>query len=137
MFCHCVYKRKGRVSVKKQRSSWEACGVALENVRQPARLLRAEAVHLDCILLTAMEVVRFPRGTVAVAVVADSYGTAEEAGGSAEVAGAGVGDVVIATDWLFGWEGYWARGCAAHDAVSAVCLVCNTGVGTWANHVGA
>lgn len=75
--------------------------------------------------------------TVAVAVVADSYGAAEEAGGPAEVAGAGVSDVVIATNCLLRQHGYWARGCAAHDAVGAVGLVSHTGVGTWTHHVGA
>lgn len=40
--------------------------------------------------------------TVAVAIVADSNGASEEAGGPAEVAGAGVSDVVIAADCLLG-----------------------------------
>lgn len=57
-------------------------------------------VHLDCVLLTAFEILRFPRRIAALAVVADSYGVAEEAGGAAEVAGAAVSDVVVATDWL-------------------------------------
>lgn len=75
--------------------------------------------------------------TVAVAVVADSYGAAKEAGGPAEVAGAGVSDVVIATDCLLRWHGDWARSCAAHDTVSAVGLISHTGVSTWTHHVGA
>lgn len=71
------------------------------------------------------------------AVVADSYGAAKEAGGPAKVAGAGVSDVVIATDRLLRRHGYWARSCAAHDTVSTVGLVRHTGVGTWAHHIGA
>lgn len=94
-------------------------------------------VSLDCVFLTAFRIVGSPWGVVAVAVVADSYGAAEEAGGPAEVAGAGVGDVVVATDGLLGQHGYWARSCAAHDTVSTVGLVSHTGVGTWTHHVGA
>lgn len=71
------------------------------------------------------------------AEVADSYGAAEEAGGPAEVAGARVGDVVIATDRLLGRHGVWARSCAAHDAVSTVGLVGHAGVRTRTHHVGA
>lgn len=71
------------------------------------------------------------------AVVADSYGASEEAGGPAEVAGAWVSDVVIATDLLLRWHWDRARSCAAHDAVSAVGLVSHTGVGTWTHHAGA
>lgn len=94
-------------------------------------------VRLDRVLLAAFEILRFPRGIVAVAVVADSYGAAKEAGGPAKVAGAGVSDVVIATDRLLRRHGYWARSCAAHDTVSTVGLVRHTGVGTWAHHIGA
>lgn len=71
------------------------------------------------------------------AIVADSYGAAEEAGGPAQVAGAGVCDVVVATDRLLRQHGYLAGSCAAHDAVSAVGLVSHTGVGAWTHHVGA
>lgn len=94
-------------------------------------------VRLDCVFLTAFEIVCFPWGIVAVAVVADSYGAAQEAGGPAEVAGAGVSDVVIATNWLLRRHGYWARCCAAHDAMSTVGLVSHTGMSTWTHHVGA
>lgn len=73
--------------------------------------------------------------TVAVAVVADSYGVSEEAGGPAEVAGALIGDVVVATDLLLGCHGAW-RG-AAHDAVGAVGLVGHTGVGSRTHNIGA
>lgn len=69
--------------------------------------------------------------------MADSYGAAEEAGGPAEVTGARVGDVVVATDWLLGRHGYWARRGAAHDAVGAVGLVGHAGVSSWTHHVGA
>lgn len=79
----------------------------------------------------------FPRWIVAVAVVADSYGAAQEAGGPAEVAGARVGDVVIATDWLLRRHGYWAGNGAAHDTVSTVGLVGHTGVSSRTHHVGA
>lgn len=96
-----------------------------------------ELFRLDCVFLTAFEIVGFPWGIVAVAVMADSYGAAEEAGGPAEVAGARVGDVVVAADGLLGHHGYWAGGRAAHDAVGAVGLVGHTGVGTRAHHVGA
>lgn len=75
--------------------------------------------------------------TVAVAVVADSYGAAQEAGGPAEVAGAAVGDVVVATDGLLSEYGHWAGGGAAHDAVGAVGLVGHAGVGARTHHVGA
>lgn len=71
------------------------------------------------------------------AVVADSYGAAEEASGPAEVTGAGVGDVVVAADRLLRRHGDWARCCAAHDAVSAVGLVGHAGVSPRAHHVGA
>lgn len=75
--------------------------------------------------------------TVAVAVVADSYGAAEEAGGPAEVTGAGVSDVVVAADGLLRRHGDLTRGRAAHDAVGAVGLVGDAGVGAWTHHVGA
>lgn len=79
----------------------------------------------------------FPWGIVAVAVVADSYGAAEEAGGAAEVAGTGVSDVVVATDRLLRHHGYRAGSRAAHDTMSTVGLVGHAGVGTWAHHIGA
>ena len=75
--------------------------------------------------------------TVAVAVVADSYGATQEAGGPAEVAGARVSDVVVATDLLLSRRGDGARSRTAHDAVSAVGLVGHTGVGTGTHHAGA
>lgn len=71
------------------------------------------------------------------AVVADSYGAAEEAGGPAEVAGAGVSDVVVAADLLLRRHGDWARSRAARDTVSTVGLVSHAGVGAWTHHVGA
>lgn len=94
-------------------------------------------VCLDCVFLTAFRNVNFPGGIVAVAVVADAYGAAEEAGGPAEVAGARVGDVVIATDCLLSQQWYWAGSRAAHDTVSAVGLVGHAGVCAWTHHVGA
>lgn len=93
--------------------------------------------HLDRVLLTAFEMVRFPRRIVAVAVVADSYGAAEEAGRPAEVAGARVRDVVVATYGLLRRQGYGARHGAAHDAVSAVGLVSHASVCSRTHHVGA
>lgn len=125
--------------VKNKRSSWEFSGMTFGNVDELICCKRVVSgvVCLDCILLTAIRNVSFPRGIVAVAIVADSYGATEEAGGPAEVAGAGVGDVVIATDCLLSQQWYWARSCAAHDTVSAVGLVSHTGVGTWTHHVGA
>lgn len=71
------------------------------------------------------------------AIVADSDGAAEEAGGPAEVASAGISDVVIAADCLLRQCRNWARSCAAHDAVSAVGLVSHAGVGTRTHHIGA
>lgn len=79
----------------------------------------------------------FPALTVAVAVVANADGAAQEAGGAAEVAGAGVGDVVVAADGLLGHHGDGARRRAAHDAVGAVGLVGNAGVRAGTHHVGA
>lgn len=75
--------------------------------------------------------------TVAVPIVADSYGAAEEAGSPAEVAGAWVSDVVITTDMVLRRHGYWARCSAAHDAVSTVGLVSHTGVSSWTHNTGA
>lgn len=117
---------------KKKRFPWEASGVTLGNVCRPTHLF-----HLDGVFLAAFEILSFPRGIVAVAVVTDSNGASKEARGPAEVAGAAVGDVVIATDLLLRWHRYRARGCAAHDTVSTVGLVSHTGVGTGAHHVGA
>lgn len=102
-----------------------------------AKGLRLEAVCLHCVFLAAFQFVGFPRWIVAVTVVADSYGAAEEAGGPAEVAGTGVSDVVVAADGLLGQHGYRAGSRAAHDAVGAVGLVGHAGVCTWAHHVGA
>lgn len=75
--------------------------------------------------------------TVAVAVVTHADGAAQEAGCPAEVAGAGVGDVVVAADGLLGQHGDGAGRRAAHDAVGAVGLVGHAGVGARAHHVGA
>lgn len=71
------------------------------------------------------------------AIVADSYGAAEEAGSPAEVAGAWVSDVVITTDRVLRQHGYWARCSAAHDTVSAVGLVGHTGVSSWTHNIRA
>lgn len=71
------------------------------------------------------------------AIVADSYGAAQEAGGAAKVARARVGDVVISTDGLLRRHGYWARCSAAHDTVSTIGLVGHTGVSPRTHHVGA
>lgn len=71
------------------------------------------------------------------AVVARADGAAQEAGGAAEVAGAGVGDVVVAADGLLGHHGDGARRRAAHDAVGAVGLVGDAGVRAGTHHVGA
>lgn len=75
--------------------------------------------------------------TVAVSVVADADGASQEAGGSAQVAGAGVGDVVVAADGLLRLDGHGARHGAAHDAVRAVGLVGHAGVRPGTHHVGA
>lgn len=71
------------------------------------------------------------------AIVTDSYGVAEEAGGPTEVAGARVSDVVITTDRMLRRHGYWARRSAAHNAVSTVGLVGHTGVSSWTHNIGA
>lgn len=75
--------------------------------------------------------------TVAVAVVTNADGAAQEAGCPAQVAGAGIGDVVVAADGLLGQHGDGAGRRAAHDAVGAVGLVRHAGVGARAHHVGA
>lgn len=67
-------------------------------------------------------------------IVADSYGASQEAGGPAQVTGAGVCDIVIATDGLLGGHRDGAGGCAAHDTVSTVGLVSHAGVGTRTHH---
>lgn len=59
-----------------------------------------KAVLLLLLLQKGKKTCVFCSLTVAVAIVADSNGAAEEAGGPAEVAGAGVSDVVIAADCL-------------------------------------
>lgn len=69
--------------------------------------------------------------------MADAYGPAPEAGGSAEVAGAGVGDVVVATDGVLGCHGHRAGGRATHDTVGTVGLVSHAGVCARAYHIGA
>ena len=132
-------------------------------------------IHLDCVFLAALEIMRFLWGicnrrdkkttskctsiiityiitiknvkresdrclcglTVAVSIVSNSYGVAEEAGGPAEVAGTKISHVVIATDRLLRQHGYWTRCSAAHDAVSTVGLVSHTGVSSWTHHIGA
>lgn len=95
-------------------------------------------MSVTCFDAVKREEARFPRVlTVAVAVVTDADGAAEEAGRSAQVAGAGVGDVVVAADGLLGQRGDGAGGRAAHDAVGAVGLVGHAGVGPRAHHVGA
>lgn len=150
-----VYKGKEeRLSIKK-RSSREASGVTLSDSslrlsrrRFPRCLpdheisgedLRRDGTHVGYVfrcskaggggLCRAL--------TVAAAVVAHADGAAQEASCPAQVAGAGVGDVVVATDGLLGQHGDGAGGCAAHDAVGAVGLVGHAGVGTRAHHVGA
>lgn len=67
----------------------------------------------------------------------NANGAPTEAGGPAQVAGAGIGDVVVATDGLLCDQGQWAEGSAAHDTVGALCLVCDTGVSAWAHNLGA
>lgn len=71
------------------------------------------------------------------AIVADSYGASEEAGGPAEVAGTRIGHIVVATDRLLRRHRYRARRGAAHDTVGAVGLVGHAGVSSWTNHAGA
>lgn len=94
-------------------------------------------IHLDCVFLAALEIMRFLWGIVAVSIVSNSYGVAEEAGGPTEVAGTKISHVVIATDRLLRQHGYWTRCSAAHDAVSTVGLVSHTGVSSWTHHIGA
>lgn len=67
----------------------------------------------------------------------DAYGSAAEAGGPAQVACAGVGDVVVAADGGLGRQGHGAGGRAAHDAVGAVGLVGHTGVRARAHDIRA
>jgi len=67
--------------------------------------------------------------------VADPYGASQEARGPAQVAGAGVGDVVVAADELPGPRGHRAGRHPAHDAVGAVGLVGDARVGARAHHV--
>lgn len=95
-------------------------------------------MSVTCLGATKREEACFsPVLTVAVAIVADADGAAEEAGCPAQVAGAGVGDVVVAADGLLGQHGDGAGRRAAHDAVGAVGLVGHAGVGARAHHVGA
>lgn len=70
-------------------------------------------------------------------VMTHSYGLSHEAGGPAQVAGAGVSDVVVTTDGLLRRHGDRARCRAAHDTVSAVCLVSHTSVCPRTLHFGA
>lgn len=69
--------------------------------------------------------------------MAHSYGAAEEAGGTAQMAGTWVGDVIVAADGLTIDHGHRALSCAAHHTVGTVGLVCHTGVGTGTHHIGA
>lgn len=69
--------------------------------------------------------------------MAHSYGATEEAGGTAQVAGAWVGDVIVAADGLTSMHRHWALSRAAHNTVGTVGLVRHTGVGSWAYHIGA
>lgn len=75
--------------------------------------------------------------TPAVAVMAHSYGAAKEAGGTTQMAGTWVGDVIIAADGLTTEQGHWALSCAAHHTVGTVGLVCHAGVGARAHHIRA
>lgn len=125
-------------------NTWER-GHKTKHIQHMPKYLKFEnPFNLGCLLiywlylgyvLTDQE--RWRGFTRAVAIVTHSYGAPQEAGGSAEVAGAGVGDVVVATDRHLGLQRYWAGGCAAHDTVGTVSLICHTGVGTWAHHIGA
>lgn len=69
--------------------------------------------------------------------MAHSYGTAEEAGGTAQMAGTWVGDVIVAADGLTTEHRHRALSRAAHHTVGAVGLVCHAGVGARAHHIGA
>lgn len=71
------------------------------------------------------------------AIVAHTDGAAQEAGGAAEVAGAGVGDIVVPADGLLRHYGDGTRRRAAHDAVGTVGLVCDAGVCAGTHHIGA
>lgn len=69
--------------------------------------------------------------------MADSYGSAQEAGGAAQVAGAGVRDVVVTANGLLGGQRFRARCGSAHDAVGTVGLVRHAGVRSRTHYVGA
>lgn len=66
-----------------------------------------------------------------------SYGAAKEAGGTAQMAGTWIGDVIVSADGLAGDQGHWALSRAAHHTVSTVGLVCHAGVGAGAHYIGA
>lgn len=70
-------------------------------------------------------------------MVADSYGSTQEAGRPAKVAGTGIGDVIIAADGLLTGHGYGAGHGTTHHAVGTIGLVGHTCVGPRAHHVGA
>lgn len=69
--------------------------------------------------------------------MAHSYGTSEEAGGTAQMAGTWVSDVIVAADGLTTEHRHRALSRAAHHTVGAVGLVCHAGVGARAHHIGA
>lgn len=69
--------------------------------------------------------------------MADAYGSASKAGGPAQVASAGVGEVIVATDGGLRGHGAGAGGCATHHTVGTIGLVSHTCVGARAHHIGA
>lgn len=63
-------------------------------------------------------------------IVTDPYGSTQKAGSPTQVAGAWVGNVIIAADGLLSDHGHGAGRSAAHDTVGTVGLVRHTGMCT-------
>lgn len=69
--------------------------------------------------------------------MADPYGSTQKAGSPTQVAGTGVGDVIVATDGLLSDHGHRAGRSAAHDTVGTVGLVRHAGMRPRTYNIGA
>lgn len=136
----CVSSYNRSVHNKKMGSDCQTQQVILGSHRRKFlvnQLISCRRNLLHGILLTAPELVKVPRRTVTVAIVSDSYGAATVAGGLAELAGALISDVVVATDFLLERRRCRTWNVAAHDAVSAVGLIRHAGEGSRAHNIEA
>lgn len=66
----------------------------------------------------------------------DSYRSSQEASGSSEVTGGGIGDVVVPAQHVVGGKRHWAGRGAAHDTMGTASLVYDTRMSPWADHIG-